>query len=135
MPSPVDTINGNLDVLGPYVAPVLKQKARRAVVRTTLTGKVVYKRKRHFFTYKDVLRIIRHLTVFEGTRPATPEEFIKDVSRIELGILGILNRYYGNRLGTAFIEFLTRLFDNLAEPGFDWLTFIKEELKNGEGSS
>lgn len=57
---------------------------------TTYTGRVVYNRKRHFFTTKDVKRILKYLLQHDYGKKTDYADFLLEWGELELMLLDLL---------------------------------------------
>ncbi len=96
---------------------------KRAPVRKTVTGKVVYKRRRHFFTRKDLARVFRHILQYNnGSRENIVETFFEFIELIDTLVLEYAN-ILGASVPQAAIDSITHLFSEI---------FLQDTLKKNE---
>lgn len=71
------------------------EKKRRPKVHKTIRGRVVYNRKRHFFTTKDVRRILKNILEQDQGVRTNYLDFLAEWGEIELMLLDLLAQQGG----------------------------------------
>lgn len=66
-----------------------KEEKKRAKTHTTVRGRVVYSRRRHYFSMQDVKRILRNLLQEDRGVPTREIEFIRDWGEVALMVFAL----------------------------------------------
>jgi len=86
-----------------------KPKRGKAVRHTTLLGRVVYTRKRHYFKIRDAARILRAVLQTEPGRRASVLEFYRDASDLLIAFAAIWGEYALSGPAKTVSELLAQL--------------------------
>lgn len=106
------------DVLFPSPIPFQNKKKppeqKKKEKRYTVTGTIIYKRKRHFFTMKDVRRILKNILEEDRGTPTGYLEFLRDWGEVELMMLDLLASQGGFLGGSPLFDTVKDLISLLS---------------------
>jgi len=74
----------------PFEPPELPKPKRKARVKKTKVGRVVYNRKRHFFSTKDLKRILKNILENDMGKEVGFDDFLVEWGEVQLLMLDLL---------------------------------------------
>lgn len=85
-----------------------RRKRNRGERHTTVTGRVVYDRKRHFFNLRDIRRILQNILTEDEGKPTDLATFYLDFFRV-LELMRDIGLRYLNPQQAALIDDLVKV--------------------------
>jgi len=89
------------------------EKPTRSVRKTTLTGRVVYNRKRNFVNLGAAKRILRAYLTTDDGKPETTDRFLADLIEIYLVLSDITARYLGGKVASTILDLIGEIIKTL----------------------
>lgn len=93
-------------------------------------GRVVYNRKRHFFTEKDLMRILKKILSTDFGKPVGFGDYFSEWIDIELILIQLLSTRTQTAIPQEVFDFLRYLFQQLRNPSVPLINILGGYLGN-----